>query len=47
MWEQYRQKASYRYALNPTTGASMMIPVWSDSATRDRIVEDAEGTDHE
>jgi hypothetical protein len=45
MWEQYRQKASYRFALNPTTGASLMIPVWSDDATRDRIVEDAEGTD--
>jgi hypothetical protein len=47
MWEQYSQKASYRYAVNPTTGASLMIPVWSDSATREMIVDDAEGNDNE
>ena len=49
-WEwmkaQYNQVASYRYALNPDTGQSLMIPVWSDSATREMIVEDTEG-DHE
>ena len=28
--------------INPTTGASSMIPVWSDSATREMIVEDNE-----
>jgi hypothetical protein len=39
MEEQFGQHASYRYALSPATGASMMIPVWSPSATRDRIVE--------
>ena len=43
MKEQYSQHASYRYALNPTTGGATMIPVWSDSATREMIVEDGEG----
>ena len=42
MLEQYGQRASYRYMLNPTTGASSMIPVWSDSATREMIVEEDE-----
>lgn len=42
MKEQYSQTASYRYAVNPTTGASMMIPVWSDIATREMIVDDSE-----
>ena len=45
MEEQYSQKASYRYMVNPGTGASSMIPVWSDSATREMIVESAEGGD--
>ena len=45
MQEQYNQKASYRYMVNPTTCASSMIPVWSDSATREMIVEDTEGGD--
>jgi len=31
--------------LNPTTGTSSMIPVWSDSATRQMIVEEDEGGD--
>jgi len=42
MKEQYNQTASYRYTLNPSTGASTMIPVWSDTATREMIVEDDE-----
>ncbi len=45
MMEQYQQKASYRFAINPTHGASMMIPVWSDQATREMIVEDGEEED--
>ena len=43
MMEQYGQVASYRYMVNPTTEAASQIPVWSDSATREMIVEDAEG----
>ena len=42
MKEQYSQHASYRYMVNPTTGAASQIPVWSDSATREMIVEDDE-----
>jgi hypothetical protein len=40
MQQQYGQTASYRYMINPTTGASSLIPVWSDSATRELIAED-------
>ncbi len=40
MMEQYKQKASYRFTINPTTGAATMIPVWSDAATREMIVEE-------
>jgi hypothetical protein len=43
MEEQYNQKASYRYALNPTSGGSLMIPVWDDQATREMIVDDSGG----
>ena len=42
MKEQYNQAASYRYMINPTTGAASMIPVWSDSATREMIEEEPE-----
>ena len=45
MMEQYSQQASYRYMINPTTGTSSMIPVWSDSATREMIIEENEGGD--
>ena len=45
MKERYGHVASYRYAVNPNTGGSLMIPVWSDSATREMIVEDDEGGD--
>ncbi len=47
MEEQYSQHASYRYMVYPTTGTSSMIPVWSDSATREMIVEDDEGDNDE
>jgi len=41
MWEKYRMKASYRYRLkNPETGTTSPLPVWSDDAVRDFIVED-------
>jgi hypothetical protein len=43
MKSQYNQEASYRYMLNPTTGASSPLPVWSDAATREMIVEDDNG----
>jgi Ogr/Delta-like zinc finger len=43
MKQQYNQRASYRHAVNPTSGGSLPLPVWSDSATREMIVDDAEG----
>ena len=43
MKQQYNQTASYRYTLNPTNGTSSQIPVWSDDATREMIVEDDQG----
>ena len=42
MKEQFGQEASYRYMINPNTGASSPLPVWSDSATREMIVEEDE-----
>ena len=44
MKQQYGQHASYRYAVSPTTGAPLMIPVWSDAATREMIVDEPEAT---
>jgi hypothetical protein len=43
MKEQYNQHASYRYMINPTTGTSSLLPVWSEMAMREMIVEDDEG----
>ena len=43
MKQRYNQQASYRYALNPENESSLMIPVWSATATREMIVDDAEG----
>lgn len=45
MKEQYNQKASFRFMINPRTGTSSSIPVWSDSVARDLIVDDDEGDD--
>lgn len=42
MREQFRQEASYRYAFNPGQNAALMIPVWSDNAAREMIIEDEE-----
>ncbi len=45
MKEQFRQRASYRYMLSPDTGASSSLPVWSESAMRELIVDPDEGND--
>ena len=45
MKQEYNQQASYRYTFNPFNGASMQIPVLSDKATREMIVEEEEGGD--
>jgi hypothetical protein len=45
MKEHYNQRSSYRYAVNPTNGASLPLPVWSPTATREMIVDDGGGDD--
>jgi hypothetical protein len=45
MQQKYNQRASYRYAFNPVTGAALPLPVWSASAIREMIVDDDEGGD--
>jgi hypothetical protein len=45
MKERYNQRASYRYAVNPTTGGALPLPVWSEFAIREMIVDDDEGDD--
>ena len=42
MMEQYNQRYSYRYAVNPNHGGNFPLPVWSDLATTEMIVEDDE-----
>ena len=43
MEARYGQHASYRFALSPEAGGSFPIPVWSDSATREMLVDEEEG----
>jgi hypothetical protein len=41
MWDHYAVKASYRFRMmDPATGRTSPLPVWSDSALRDRIIEE-------
>ncbi|MGC8639481.1 MAG: ogr/Delta-like zinc finger family protein [Isosphaeraceae bacterium] len=43
MREQYSQSASYRYMINPRHGGASPLPVWSDTAMRNLIVDDGKG----
>ena len=43
MKAEYGREASYRYMLNPATGAASPLAVWSDNATREMIIEDEGG----
>jgi len=40
MFDTYGVKASYRYRIDPTTGAASPLAVWSKDAIKDRIIED-------
>lgn len=40
MESQYQVRASYRHRLDPRTGKSGPVPVWSSSALKDQIVPD-------
>lgn len=40
MHEQFNVNASYRHRLDPTTGETGPLPVWSQAALRSSILED-------
>lgn len=42
MMDNYQQKASYRYRLNPRNDESGPLPVWSENALREGILDDEE-----
>ena len=38
--EKYKANASYRYCVDPVSGNSRPLPVWSAEAMRDGIIDD-------
>jgi len=40
MRDQYQAHASYRHCIDPATGCSRPLPVWSEAALKDRIISD-------
>jgi hypothetical protein len=42
MRQQFEVKASYRYRVDPSTGAFIPLPVWSDDALLDRLVDEGD-----
>jgi hypothetical protein len=47
MESNFAVKASYRYRVDPATGNSSPLPVWSSDALKDRIIEAAVGDETE
>jgi hypothetical protein len=44
MWEKYKVKVSYRYrVIEPETGQTSPLAVWSETALLDRIIENNGG----
>ena len=39
MNDQYKAHASYRHRLDPETGETGPLPVWSDNALKDQIID--------
>ena len=39
MFEKYSVKSSYRNRINPKSGVASPLPVWSNNAMRDRIID--------
>jgi len=44
MQDHYAVTASYRYRIDPATGVAFPLPVWSESALTDKIVDEGEKT---
>lgn len=40
MFDKFGVKSSYRHRVDPRTGATSPLPVWSRDALKDRIIED-------
>jgi hypothetical protein len=44
MQDHYAATASYRYRVDPATGVAFPLPVWSESALTDKIVDEEKKT---
>lgn len=42
MMDKFMQRSSYRYRVDPKSGAGGPLPVWSKDALKDRIIPTAE-----
>lgn len=47
MREKYQARASYRHCIDPATGSSRPLPVWSLTALKDGIIYNNDANSHE